>query len=209
MRMRMRIRIRMRTHVFSTFLIMTRLPTRIVQFGAGRHCFLLTKTRCLHESSQSYNCSTWKKFDWRDSNHAIRSRLVSISMLSNTNCRGNGNDLRNGNDFRNAIVSDHSHAWPTQIVQEMEMTSRMETTSRMEMTSGMQMAKQFRQLSHKTRMLNWPEPKLLMLAPKVKDTWRDFNKILKLRLWGLKNGFWASSLTYKVSKPCDHISFKR
>ena len=89
---------------------------------------------------------------------------MSISMLSNTNCRGNGNDLRNGNDFRNAFVSDHFHAWPTQIVQEMEMTSRME------MTSGMHLAKQFRQLSHKTRMLNWPEPKLLMLAPKVKDT---------------------------------------
>ena len=97
---------------------------------------------------------------------------------------------------------------PTQIVQEMEMTSRMETTSRMEMTSGMQTAKQFRQLSHKTRMLNWPEPKLLMLAPKVKDTWRNFNKILKLRLWGLKNGFCASSLTYKVSKPCDHFQFQ-
>ena len=83
---------------------------RIVHFGTGSHCFLLTNTRCLLESPQSYSCSTWKRFDWRDSNHAIRSRLVFISMLANTKCPGNGIDLKHGNDLRNAIVSEHFHA---------------------------------------------------------------------------------------------------
>ena len=61
---------------------------------------------------------------------------------------------------------------PTQIVQEMEITSRVE------MTSGMQMGKQFRHLSQKTRMLSRPEPKLLMLTPKVKHTWKNSNELL-------------------------------
>ncbi len=122
---------------------------RIVHFGTGSHCFLLTKTRCLLESPQSYSCSTWKRFDWRDSNHATRSRLVFISMLANTKCPGNGNELKNGNDFRNAN------------------------------------GETIRRLSQKTRMLTRPEPKLLMLTPKVKHTWKNSKELLQVEVWKL------------------------
>ena len=145
---------------------------RIVHFGTGSHCFLLTKTRCLLESPQSYSCSTWKRFDWRDSNHAIRSRLVFISMLANTKCPGNGIDLKHGNDLRNAIVSEHFHACQHKLSRKWKWTQERKWQFRD--ANG----ETFRRLSQKTRMLTRPEPKLLMLTPKVNHSWKNSNELL-------------------------------